>query len=160
METHSLSVRSVADDHLTGPTLGGLLIAFTKSTISVFYLAAITHFIFAVFAWIVLPESLTQQQMLQSVIKYEIEMRSNGTRGRVKRVFRFLSPLAIFIPEVTDADIDSLKVAKDWNLLIIILAYAFTVSIMVRTICLSFPSKSKCVVGFLSVQVPICGCDF
>lgn len=120
-----------------GPTLGGLIISFSNNILSVFYIAAAAHFFYAVVVWIIVPESLTRKQMLQSAIKHNTELADQQTNPgvgilvRTKRLFKFLSPLAILFPDVVDANNNPLKRrARDWNLLIVVLAYAFAVSIM------------------------------
>lgn len=54
-----------------------------------------------------------------------------GMLMRIKRMFVFLSPLSVFMPEL-NKNTNPLKVfRKDWNLTLLAVAYGFTVSIMV-----------------------------
>src|ERR1700683_4553751 len=90
-----------------GPTLGGLLIRVTSNVLSVFYAATILHLIYAVFVWIIIPESLSRTKMVASRVRHQQELRdlkearegvAVGLLVRVKRLFGFLSPLTMFIP--------------------------------------------------------------
>ncbi|KAJ2929964.1 hypothetical protein H1R20_g7121, partial [Candolleomyces eurysporus] len=125
-----------------GPVLGSLLIRNTGKTISVFYLTAIVHSIYAVLIFFGLPEPLSKRRMKASQLKYEGELRAGAeeiqsTSGgaavvaRAKRLFKFLSPLSVFMPELVDKGRNPLKrKERDWNLSLIAVAYGFTISIM------------------------------
>ena len=96
-----------------GPTLGSVIIRETGNILSVFYMATGAHFIYAIFVWFILPESLTRRKMVKARQRYA-EARAEEQRqirqGReesglgvwmlmtLKSVFGFLSPLAVFAP--------------------------------------------------------------
>ena len=126
-----------------GPTLGSLLIHFTGKTISVFYLATTIHLIFTFFVWTALPESLSEKRRRESKAKYVAEIADMaaereqnpaiGLLVKSRRLFAFLSPLTIFMPVVEKTPgTNPLKAQKkDWNLTIIALGYASTITLMV-----------------------------
>jgi hypothetical protein len=69
--------------------------------------------------------------MKEAVAKRKERLQSgNGIRvGMLKRMFGFLSPLSIFIPQrIRD---NPLKRGRDWDLTLLVVAYGFTVTIMV-----------------------------
>ncbi|KAL0946702.1 hypothetical protein HGRIS_012889 [Hohenbuehelia grisea] len=131
-----------------GPTLGSLIIRLTQQALFVFYLAAGLHAFYAFICWFVLPESLSEKDMIEfrenSRKKELAESRerelevANGaglltrTASSTKRCFKFLAPLGIFIPF---RDSSSLT-GRNWNLTLIALGYGFTISIMA-----SYPFK-------------------
>lgn len=138
----SLSLGLLFTGMALGPTLGGLLIRFTGKTLSVFYVATALHFIYACLVWLIIPESLTATQMHKSAVKYDGELRETahdreinpavGLLVRIKRLFAFLSPLTVFMPEIVENGANPLKKKKrDWNLTLIAAGYAFTISLMV-----------------------------
>ena len=130
-----------------GPVLGSLLIRSTGKTISVFYLTAIVHTIYAVLIFFGLPEPLSERRRKASQLKYAEELRAgaeemqstSGTAAvaaRAKRLFKFLSPLSIFMPELVNNGRNPLKrKERDWNLSLIAVAYGFTISILVSSTC-------------------------
>ena len=127
----SLSLGLIFAGFAIGPTLGGLLIRYTHHTLSVFYAAAMMHALYAFVVWFFIPESLTPEQMKESVAKRRERLQSeNGVRvGMLKRMFGFLSPLSIFIPQkIRDYP---LKRGRDWDLTLLVVAYGFTATIMV-----------------------------
>ena len=110
-----------------GPTLGGLFIRFTGHTLSVFYAAGFTHFLFACLVWFVIPESLSKQKMRWSRDKYAMQEREEG--HSVRRLFAFLSPLSAIMPEVK-------RKGRDWNLTLVAGSYGFAIVLMVsRLFC-------------------------
>ncbi|KAJ6525633.1 major facilitator superfamily domain-containing protein [Mycena capillaripes] len=121
-----------------GPTLGGLLIRFSKSILSVFYLATVVHGAFALLSFTALPESLTETQMQTARTQYQERLRLLDQQERtflvrIQRLFTFLKPLTIFFPERVETHPDASPWKgrqKDWNLTLLALAYAFTISIM------------------------------
>jgi MFS family permease len=139
----SLSLGLMFTGMAIGPTLGSLLIHFTGQTISVFYAALIIHFIYSIFIWTFLPESLPQKRMDHSKAKYASELSivaqerernpAVGLLVRSRRLFAFLSPLTIFMPmEEKNVGGNPLKSPKkDWNLTLMALGYAITISVMV-----------------------------
>ena len=119
-----------------GPAIGGLLLRTTGQVLSVFFLAAAIHTAYVLFAWFVVPEPLTTEQMQNSIKKHEErlhESQHDHDQHRavtyMKRIFQFLSPLTIFIPS------RKAGTGKDWNLTLIALSYGLIYLILVR--CLS-----------------------
>ncbi|KAJ6597071.1 major facilitator superfamily domain-containing protein [Mycena vulgaris] len=121
-----------------GPTIGGLLVRFSHSLLSVFYLAGAVHASYAILAWFLLPESLTKTQMQTAYVQHQESMRllyavEPTLLIRFQRLFTFLKPLTIFFPEPvkTNPNHSPLKGRKwDWNLTLLAIAYGFTISIM------------------------------
>jgi len=141
----SLSLGLVFAGTAIGPTLGGLIIRYTHQILSVFYVATVTHLICAIVVWFVIPESLTQTQMHRSDVKYGKELRDTardremnpavGLLVRIKRLFAFLSPLAVVMPKIVANRTSPLKkTTRDWSLTLIAAAYGFTIFIMVSTV--------------------------
>jgi hypothetical protein len=150
--------------------MGSLLIRNTGKTISVFYLAAIVHTIYAFLIFFGLPEPLSKRRRKASQLKYAEELRAGAeerqsTSGvaaviaRIKRLFKFLSPLSVFMPDFVDNGRNPLKrKERDWNLLLIAAAYGFTISIMVSFTCrfrLDRPSFTPDCVGIIPVHFPV-----
>ncbi|KAF8969597.1 major facilitator superfamily domain-containing protein [Flammula alnicola] len=125
-----------------GPTLGSLLIHVTGQTLSVFYVATGLHVLYSIFIWTILPESVSQKRMSHAKTKYALEVLEIANERernpaisilvKARRLFAFLSPLTVFSPaEEENAIGNPLKGPKrDWNLTLLVLAYAFTISIM------------------------------
>jgi MFS family permease len=123
-----------------GPTLGGLLNRVTRQTISVFYAASLIHLIYAFMIWFIVPESNSKRKMQLAKAKYQEELTESRRTGevagvisrlRVERLFSFLSPLAVFNPSRAQVSGNPLKPPRrDWNLTLVALGYAFTISIM------------------------------
>lgn len=124
----SLSLGLVFVGFALGPTFGGLLIRATGKTISVFYVATSLHLFYALLIWLIIPESLTHAQRRKSAIKHH---ESDPQAGVLRRLFGFLSPLSVFLPEMNGADRNPLKQSKrDWNLTLIAVTYGLTLSLM------------------------------
>ncbi|KAJ6623481.1 hypothetical protein B0H10DRAFT_2162474 [Mycena sp. CBHHK59/15] len=122
-----------------GPTLGGLLVRFSHSLLSVFYLATTIHALYALFIWLLCPESLTKLQMQSAAIQYTEALRLLPNEQdptllfRIKSLFSFLKPMTIFFPVSLESspNFNPLKGRKrDWNLTLLAAAYGFTLSIM------------------------------
>ncbi|KAG5643210.1 hypothetical protein DXG03_001328 [Asterophora parasitica] len=139
--TFSLSLGLMFAGMAVGPSLGGLLIHFSGKVLSVFYAAFGVHVIYAFLVWFVLPESLLKSEMQKSKHNYETELRDSaldrernpavGALVRVKRLFAFLSPLTVFLPEINPDVQNPLKRKKrDWNLTIVAASYGLIVSVM------------------------------
>ncbi|KAJ3800064.1 major facilitator superfamily domain-containing protein [Lentinula aff. detonsa] len=119
-----------------GPTLGGLLIRFTGRTISVFYVATLVHMMYAFMIWFIVPESNSKRKMQLARANYQEELvesqRAREGAGfllRIKRLFSFLTPLAVFNPiRVSENPLKPPR--RDWNLVLIALSYAFTISVI------------------------------
>ncbi|KAJ3851635.1 major facilitator superfamily domain-containing protein [Lentinula lateritia] len=119
-----------------GPTLGGLLIRFTQQTIYVFYVGALIHMMYAFMIWFIVPESNSQRKMQRARAKYQEELEQSqraregaGILIRAKRLFSFLTPLAVFNP-VPVSENPLKPPRQDWSLALIALSYAFTVSVV------------------------------
>ncbi|TFK36324.1 major facilitator superfamily domain-containing protein [Crucibulum laeve] len=139
----SLSLGLLFTGMAIGPTIGSLLIRATGQVLSVFYVAACMHLLYAFLVWFVIPESLPQARRDRSKIKYAQELedtardrQQNPAVGFLmwfKRLFAFLSPLTIFMPEVKpeSGNRNPLKKPKrDWNLTLMALGYGLTISMM------------------------------
>ncbi|KAI1794596.1 major facilitator superfamily domain-containing protein [Ganoderma leucocontextum] len=120
-----------------GPLLGGLLIRFTNAFIIVFYISAIIHAIYALLVWFVIPESLSKAEMLDARARHKVaneEYLAAHAHGGVlvlfKRIFSFLTPLTIFWPIRVDGGKPGMGQKRDWNLLFIVLAYGFIISLL------------------------------
>jgi len=124
-----------------GPSVGGLIIRETGMVISVFYISTSLHCLFTLLIFTVLPEPLSERRMRISSLKYEEELRlgveqrgSGGMAGiwaHSRRLFKFLSPLSIFIPELIEHGNPLKRQRRDWNLTFFAIAYGLTTSIMV-----------------------------
>ncbi|KAF9479286.1 MFS general substrate transporter [Pholiota conissans] len=118
-----------------GPTFGSLFIHFTGSLISVFYLSAVLHALYAIFVVALVPESLSRQQMDEFRAKYfeETAVTTQEDQSlivsllvRLKKLFAFLTPLVVFFP-VRAKNGNPLKRGKrDWSLTVVIIGYGFT----------------------------------
>lgn len=138
--TFSMALGLLFSGFALGPTFGGLLIRFTGHTISVFYVATAVHFLYALMVWFIIPESNSPRKMQIAKAKYQEELDEyQTTQARegasmlhaLKRLFSFLSPLSVFAPtQVSDSGNPLKPPRRDWNLALIALSYAFTVSIM------------------------------
>ncbi|KAF7348557.1 MFS domain-containing protein [Mycena venus] len=101
-----------------GPILGSFVLRATHNLLSVFYMAAALGFAQAFLIWFVLPESLTTVKMQRAAIRHE-----ENDLPWFKRLFFFLHPLAILLPEKI-SDPNSSKVGtRDWNLTLLALGY-------------------------------------
>jgi hypothetical protein len=83
--------------------------------------------------------------MHRSDVKYGKELRDTardremnpavGLLVRIKRLFAFLSPLAVVMPKIVANRTSPLKkTTRDWSLTLIAAAYGFTIFIMVSTV--------------------------
>ncbi|KAF9265616.1 MFS general substrate transporter [Marasmius fiardii PR-910] len=115
-----------------GPALGGLIMRFTHNLVSVFYVAAFAHTVYACMVWFVIPESLTKRKMLLAVEKQHQRAisisSSGGLKPRLKRWFSFLSDLSVFGPSYNFDSSPSPK--RNWSLTFIAISYALVVSIV------------------------------
>ncbi|KDR73680.1 hypothetical protein GALMADRAFT_251460 [Galerina marginata CBS 339.88] len=137
----SLSLGLLFTGVALGPTLGALLIRFTGQTISVLYVASSLHVAYGMLVWVAMPESLSKKKMDEAKAKYAAELleTENERQGkplvgilvRLRRLFSFLSPLTIFMPEEEKRTLNPLKrPKKDYNLTFMALGYGFTVSLL------------------------------
>ncbi|KAI0780685.1 major facilitator superfamily domain-containing protein [Trametes elegans] len=121
-----------------GPVLGGLVIRFSGSFISVFFIAAGLHLVYALLVWFVIPESLSKHEMQAARIRQkteEDEYRASHAHGGLlvffKRLFSFLTPLLLFLPvQLNTAATPAKGKKRDWSLLLVVIAYGFTISLM------------------------------
>ena len=125
--------------------MGSVLVRLTGSLLSVFYIAAGLHFIYAFLVIAIIPESLSMRRMLQSRRLYaeqvEAANQAQGKRGAwaaFKKIFKFLSPLSLFYqtPAVTDGN-PLRRPKKDWNLALVAISFGCMISIMVSSIIIS-----------------------
>ncbi|KIK57642.1 hypothetical protein GYMLUDRAFT_45806 [Collybiopsis luxurians FD-317 M1] len=135
--TFSVNLGLIFVGFTVGPTLGGLLIRFSRQTISVFYMSSCVHLLYALMVWFIIPESNSKRkmQLSKAIYQEETESRRNsvgsGATIRVKRLFSFLSPLAVFSPIRVPVPGNPLKPPRrDWNLALLAISYAFAVSVM------------------------------
>lgn len=125
-----------------GPILASFVIRSTGQLMLVFYLATGLHFLYAFLVWFILPESLSLSHRLRAREKYAQELRIDTSEGSgpfsirtlkmAKRLFAFLAPLNIFLPEVREMNNNPLKKRKDWNLTLLGIAYFLMTSMIVR----------------------------
>ncbi|EJD02383.1 MFS general substrate transporter [Fomitiporia mediterranea MF3/22] len=134
-----------------GPTIGSILIHVTHTPLSVFYLSTAVHALFAMYTWVIVPESLPERA--QRVNRMRVERRRFEERqaeeiedqeqcgGRVKwirlmrrmkRVFKFLSPLSVFAPEKVPSTPGAFlgKRRRDWSLTFIALGFGCSALVM------------------------------
>ena len=128
-----------------GPTIGSLLIHFTGKILSVFYLSAALHVLYAISVFFLVPESLSANQMKESRARYAESGRgatNPNDQGayvyvllKLRSFFAFLTPLAVFLP-VSDPHTlrPGKKSRRDWSMTIMVIGYASMVSI---TVCFS-----------------------
>ncbi|PFH46315.1 hypothetical protein AMATHDRAFT_70138 [Amanita thiersii Skay4041] len=123
-----------------GPALGSLLMRFTGSPLSVFYLTAFLHIYTAVFCRFIMPESLTKEKMQESRTKHLQDSNHIGngnpakgsatSHGLIRSIFHFFSPLSLFIPRKA-SDRQSLGTARrDWSLAFMAVSYGFCTSLI------------------------------
>lgn len=124
-----------------GPTLSSFLIRLTDNVLSVFYAATLMHILYGILVWFIIPESLTQEQMTACGIRHRDEIRkikearigaAAGVFVRIKRIFSFLSPLALFVPKTVESQNPLKGTKRDWNLSLVAAAYGSTIMVMVR----------------------------
>ncbi|PFH51761.1 hypothetical protein AMATHDRAFT_40016 [Amanita thiersii Skay4041] len=125
-----------------GPTFGSLLIHLTGHTLSVFYVATCTHLVYAIIVWFFAPESLSKKQMQESRAKYRRDLEPSRSSTEqltqlikvmllVRKSFRFLSPLSIFIPTIEEVNGNPIKKwRRNWNLALVAVSYGLALSIL------------------------------
>lgn len=125
-----------------GPTVGGLIVRYTGTPLSVFYMSISVHTIFSFFFWFIVPESLTAAQKKESLLQYQASV-AKGKRDaidapilyRFKQLFSFLSPLTVLWQPGEDDSGNPLKARKtDWSLPILAASSASALLLMVRSI--------------------------
>jgi MFS family permease len=126
-----------------GPTIGGLLISKTGDLLIVYYLAASLHFFYLVSVLLIVPESLSKDEMVNNRAahaeksKRELEEEQRGGNGfwywcrmGIKRAFFFLKPLTVFLPRKRAGTLNG----RNWNLTYLMIAYSFVALSVVRAI--------------------------
>lgn len=127
-----------------GPTVGGLIVRYTGSPLSVFYISSAFHLLLLAFIWLVIPESLTESQRAKARQQYE-ESIAKGKRDaidtpvlyRFKRIFGFLSPLTVLWMAPEGAVGNPLKAKSgrgDWSLVLMAASSGFAMLLLVRLI--------------------------
>lgn len=127
-----------------GPTIGSLLIHVTKKILSVFYLSAVLHILYAISVFFLVPESLSPDQMKESQAKYAeweggLETINGNEQSvyiyvllKLRAFFAFLTPLAVFLPiRNPDTLHPGKKARRDWSLTTMGIGYAFMISVTV-----------------------------
>ena len=125
-----------------GPTLGSVIIRLSGSVLSVFYLATGIHLFYAALIIFVIPESLSVRRMLQArklrrerLEEEQLDSQRGVFVSALKSAFRFLHPLEVFYPVWVSNSANPLKKSRrDWNLLLVAVAFSFTISVMVSRI--------------------------
>jgi MFS family permease len=126
----SLAAGLISVGMAVGPTFGGLLIRATHQVLTVFYAALILYLFCIVSGWAVLPESLSRQQTLASKERYAAAQQLAGSGWG--RLFRLHASLSIFLPaRAKSAPGSSDEQKMDWNLTLVAVAYASTVTALV-----------------------------
>ncbi|KAI9057904.1 MFS general substrate transporter [Trametes sanguinea] len=121
-----------------GPTLGGISIRLSGTFISVFFIAAGLHFIYALLIWFVIPESLSPAEMRAARARHATEEETyrathahGGAMVLLKRMFAFLTPLLLFVPvQIGESGSPAKGKRRDWSLCLVVAAYGFTISLM------------------------------
>ncbi|OAX37210.1 MFS general substrate transporter [Rhizopogon vinicolor AM-OR11-026] len=132
----SLSLGTTFGGVALGPVIGGVLIWATGSALSPSYLAATAHTLYAMYIFLIIPESQTKARARGARQRRQVslERRYNGlSRVRVilKSTTSFLSPLAVLLPERVIVGGNPLKRSKrDWSLCFITASYGITMSLM------------------------------
>ncbi|THH30371.1 hypothetical protein EUX98_g3826 [Antrodiella citrinella] len=144
-----------------GPTIGGLIVKFTGSPLSVFYLSTGVHTAYALGIWFIVPESLSAAQKRESRRAYEASVAKGKQDAidspilyRLKSIFGFLSPLSVLwsIPDGSNTSPNPLKSRKkDWSLILMALSYSFAILLM-GSYSYKFQYTSK-VFGWTSEQI-------
>lgn len=115
-----------------GPMIGSLLIRSTGQVLSVFFLAGSIHLLYALFVWLVVPESLTKERM-------QISRGNDGEHDPHHDHFvkslafhskKFLDPLVIFMPRRSNN-----LPKKDWSLTLIAFIYGLVYLLLVCCRC-------------------------
>ncbi|KAG9040367.1 hypothetical protein FS837_000736 [Tulasnella sp. UAMH 9824] len=123
-----------------GPTLGSLLIRVTGDLLTPFYLALAGHILATLYMWLVLPESLSAEDMARNRQKREIILQEQAEALRQSRrsgswrdkllAFKFLltpfEPVLLFWPR--KREVGQPGRGRDWNLTLIATAYGIMLS--------------------------------
>ncbi len=123
-----------------GPTVGGLRVRYTGNLLVPFYFATFMHIFYAIALWFIVPESLSQKQMIEAreshAAKVEQQRLADPARPFLPKfdmLLTALSPLKVFLSPPLRKDSKPGKPKKDWNLLFIALSYGGTIMLMVTS---------------------------
>jgi MFS family permease len=141
-----------------GPTIGSLLVKYTKNILSVFYFATIIHILYGLMIWFVIPESLSRAKKAkaQQMYKDNLNTLAHGpAKTWVKSLFSFLQPLAVILPTKVK-DRQSREKGRNWNLTCVAIAYSCVVCVVVSITALISQAVSLTKgIGVISLQYPI-----
>lgn len=125
-----------------GPTLGGLLIHFTGSILSVFWLAIITGIVYGVMVLFVVPESVSsdERRAAQEIYAKSSEVASSTNTShisvsflcRLRSLFAFLRPLQVLLPQTPPTLGPNWATRRDWSMTLLAVSYALVVCMAVR----------------------------
>lgn len=127
----SLSLGSLFLGFSLGPTLGSLLISYTGSTLSVFFVSLLTHALYSLAMFSVIPESLSRAEMTEIRHKHAKEaeeekirhMHSGVWRTIPRKIFGFLRPLGLLVPS------RNARGRRNWSLLLLAAGYGCTTAL-------------------------------
>ena len=117
-----------------GPMLGVLVTHITHNVLSVFYASIIMLLVCALFSCLIIPESVSRSEMAASRIGHQEELENLkeardsiglGILVLTKRMFGFLTPLALFIP-ATVVEQNPAKSRRNWTLTLLAAGYGIT----------------------------------
>jgi MFS family permease len=114
-----------------GPLIGGLLIHAFHNVLPAFYGAVFLLLCFVIVVFLLLPESLSQEQQLANKRAYAARQRSGSGWGKVLAP---MAPLSIFLPAKYEAGPGTSRSRKDWNLTWVAIAYASAIMVLVSRI--------------------------
>jgi MFS family permease len=153
-----------------GPVIGGVLIRATGSALSPFYLAATVHTLYAMYIFLIVPESQTKARAMGARQRRRISLeRRHNDLSRVRMILKstigFLSPLAVLLPERVIVGGNPLKRSKrDWSLCLITASYGIAMSLVVGPDCISADISPNAYASFPAgsphVHAPVCCRDF
>lgn len=123
-----------------GPTLGSLLVRVTGDLLTPFYIALVGHILAVLYMWLVIPESLSEEDMARNREKREIILqeqaealrqsrRSGSWRERLWALRFFLTPfepVMLFWPR--KREVGRPGRGREWNLTLIAIAYGIMLS--------------------------------
>lgn len=147
-----------------GPTLGSLLVRLTGDLLAPFYVALVGHILGTPYIWLVLPESLSAEDMARNREKREIILQEQAETLRQSRrsgswkekllAFKFLlnpfEPVLLFWPRKREAGQPGR--GRDWNLTLIATAYGIMLSFVVSRSLVISPILSDSIVLFRHFQ--------
>ncbi|KAG8961806.1 hypothetical protein FRC05_005788 [Tulasnella sp. 425] len=138
--TFSLYTGTLFSGMALGPTLGSLLVRATGDLLAPFYIALVGHTLAVLYMWLVIPESLSEEDMARNREKREIVFQeqadalrqSQGSVGWKARLmpFRFIltpfEPILLFWPR--KREVGQRGQRRDWNLTLVAIAYGILLS--------------------------------